>query len=94
MDVNGERNLHLDFENFNASRWDSFDDYVLMINSDGDLVYINLHNKSIDMVKKQHPGESVCISHSENNFITAGGYVKSVEKDYSERIIKIWDIDN
>jgi hypothetical protein len=64
MDVSGEKHMHLDFENFNATRWDSFDDYVLMINSEGDIVYINLNNKCIDLVKKQHPGESVCVVHS------------------------------
>lgn len=84
----------MEFDNFQATRWDSFDDYLLMINSEGDIAYINLNNKSIDIVKKQHPGESVCVLHSENQFITAGGYVKSVDQNQSERIIKIWGIDN
>ena len=65
-----------------------------MINAEGDLVYINLNNKCIDLVKKQHPGESVYIVHSESDFVTAGGYVKALDKEQSERIIKVWGIDH
>lgn len=64
-----------------------------MINSEGDLVYLNLNSKCIDLVKKQHPGDSVCIVNTGTEFITAGGYVKSLSGDQSERIIKIWGID-
>lgn len=74
-------------------RWDYLNDFVLLINREGDITHVNLNTKCVDTVKKQHPGHFVEVIHTDSEFITSGGNVKSLNGDYSERIVKIWGFD-
>ena len=74
-------------------RWDLLNDYLLLINKEGDLTHVNLNTKCIDTIKKQHPGHFVQIVHTDYDFVTSGGLVKSLTNDQPERIVKIWGTD-
>lgn len=66
---------------------------MLLVNREGDITHVNLNNKCVETVKKQHPGHFVEIIHTESEFVSSGGNVKSLTGDASERIVKIWGFD-
>lgn len=53
-------------------------------------------NKNIYQAEKQHPGQfaDTEIMHTEEHMVTCGGCVKNQITQNSERIIKVWSIDN
>jgi hypothetical protein len=59
--------------------WDFSDDFVLLLNREGDFLLYNMLNKMIQQAEKQHPGLYVDaeIMHTNEHFITCGGSVKN-----------------
>lgn len=74
-------------------RWDCLNDCLLLVNREGDLTHVNLNNKCVDTIKRQHPGFNVEVVHTDSDFVTSGGHVKALSGSGSERIVKIWGVD-
>jgi hypothetical protein len=68
---------------------------VLLLNRSGDFYYYNLINKNVFKAEKQHPGlySDAEILSLEGFYLTCGGCVKNPLNGQSERIIKIWKIN-
>lgn len=89
--IKGEHTTIQEFDSVYTS-WDFSNDNALLLNREGDILFYNFLSKNTFLSEKQHPGlyADANVMHTDEHFVTCGGCVKNPNTLNSERIIKVW----